>query len=493
MNFSARQIRLIVISLLGFVLVGLCLFAGVKLWQQRQSSLPVSTASGSERASVNASDQAHSLPTGRGTDSANDLERRSLIERLKEKREALAEGRYDKPNEALEFFRLKRLATGETEIPVEKYLEAYRQMELMPQHTFGNDSLLPSRKQTSKNAVLPSWTSLGPGNVGGRTRAIVINPTTPTTMYAAGVAGGVWKTTNGGGIWLPTADLMANLAVNSLAIDPTNPNTLYAGTGEGFFNGDAVRGAGIFKTIDGGANWAQLANTTSTDFYYVNDIVVSPNNANRIYAATRTGVWRSIDGGTNWTKVLNATSVGSTTVAITGGCLDLAIRTDRATDYIFASCGNFEQARIFRNTDAGAAGTWNQVHTEASAGRMSLAIAPSNQDIIYALSAELDGPFDDALHAVFRSTASGDAGTWEARVRNSDPNKLNASLLSFIIGAFATNCGLDTINFFGGQAWYDNVIAVDPTDPNRVWTGGIDVMRSDDGGANWGMAAHAYQ
>ena len=490
MIFSARQIRLAIISTLVFLLAGLCLFAGVRLWQQQHSSeqttQPVSAASYNERRS-----NKDPLPTGRSTDLA--AERRSLIERLKAKREALAEGRYDKPNEALEFFRLKRLATGETEIPTEKYLEAYRQMELMPQHTFGNDTLQPSRKQTSRNAALPSWTSLGPGNVGGRTRAIVINPTTPATMYAAGVAGGVWKTTNGGGSWTPTSDLISNLAVNSLAMDPTNPNTLYAGTGEGFFNVDSVRGAGIFKTTDGGATWNQLAGTTSTDFHYVNDIVVSATNANRIYAATRTGIWRTTDGGTNWTKVLNATSVGSTTTAINGGCLDLAIRTDRPTDYIFASCGNFEQARIFRNADAGAAGAWTQVHTEANAGRTSLAIAPSNQNVIYALSGELLGTFSNALHAVHRSTASGDAGSWEARVRNTDPNKLNASIMSFMIGAFATNCGLDTTNFFGAQSWYDNVIAVDPTDPNRVWTGGIDVMRSDDGGANWGMAAHAYQ
>ena len=494
MYFSARHTRLAILSLLGFVLVGSCLFAGAKLWQRRhssqQSGLRNGTAGSSEHSSTTAVDQTASLPAGHSTDSD---EMRALFKHLKEKRAELEEGRYDKPNEALEFFRLKRLAAGQTEIPTEKYLLAYRQMELMPRHSFGDDKLQPSRKQAGKSAALPAWTSLGPGNVGGRTRTIVIHPTTPTTMYAAGVAGGVWKTTNGGANWSPTSDLTANLAINSLAIDSTNPNTLYAGTGEGTFNGDAVRGAGIFKTTDGGATWTQLANTTSTDFYYVNDIVISPNNANRIYAATRTGIWRSTDGGTNWTKVQNVTEVGSTTVAINGGCLDLAIRTDKPTDYVFASCGNQTQARIFRNTDAGGSGTWTQVHTEASAGRTSLAIAPSNQDIVYALSAELDGTFDDALHAVFRSVASGDAGTWEARVRNSDPNKLNASILSFAIGAFATNCGYDTTNFFGAQAWYDNVIAVDPTDPQRVWVGGVDVFRSDDGGANWGMATHAYQ
>ncbi|MDX2041846.1 MAG: BACON domain-containing carbohydrate-binding protein [Acidobacteriota bacterium] len=491
MNVSARHTRIVVISLLGLVLIGSCLFAGVKLLQQFQPPHQTNAINNGEQSDYNQTEPVQAFSANSA--SKTEIERASLIESLKRKRARLFENRYDKPSEALEFFRLKRLAEGETEIPVEKYLAAYRQMELMPQHTFGNDTLLPSRKQTSKNAVLPAWTSLGPGNVGGRTRAIIIHPTIPTTIYAAGVAGGVWKSTNGGTTWLPVSDLISNLAVNSLAMDSTNPNTLYAGTGEGFFNNGAVRGAGIFKTTDGGTTWTQLAATNTTDFHYVNDLIVSPNNSNRIYAATRTGIWRSTDGGTAWTKVLNATEVGSTTTAINGGCLDLAVRTDRPTDYVFASCGNQTQARIFRNTDAGAAGAWIQVHTENNAGRTSLAIAPSNQDTIYAMSAALGGTFDDALHAVFRSTSSGDAGSWTPRVRNTDANKLNASILSFVIAAFATNCGLDTANTFGGQAWFDNVIAVDPADPNRVWAGGIDLFRSDDGGANWGMAAHAYQ
>jgi photosystem II stability/assembly factor-like uncharacterized protein len=68
-------------------------------------------------------------------------------------------------------------------------------------------------------------------------------------MYAAGVGGGVWKTTDGGSSWNPLDDLMANIAVASLAMDPSNSSVLYAGTGEGFFNIDAIRGAGIFKTM----------------------------------------------------------------------------------------------------------------------------------------------------------------------------------------------------------------------------------------------------
>jgi hypothetical protein len=277
------------------------------------------------------------------------------------------------------------------------------------------------------------------------------------------------------------ADLLPNIAVNALAMDPTNSNIIYAGTGEGYFNEDAVRGAGIFKSTDAGVNWSYLTNTNTADFYYVNDLVVSPNNNQRIYAGTGTGVWRSTNGGTNWTQVLNP--------GLTGGCLDLAIRTDQATDYLFAACGTFDLAAVYRKTNAEASGAWTPMLNELGMGRTSLAIAPSNQSVIYAMSASVEGgPFDEGLYAVFRSTDGG--ANWTARVRNTDLTKLNTVLLSNPIIAFFVECGGGDIEALVNQGWYDNVIAVDPLDPNRVWAGGIDLFRSDDGGANWGIASH---
>lgn len=403
-----------------------------------------------------------------------------LNEELREK------PRYDEPDKALEYYRLKRLPAGEKEIPVEKYLAAKAQMEAMPQYSTAQNRFLPSRNELKANRIeanseaLGTWTPLGPGNIGGRTRALLIHPTSPNVMYAAGVAGGVWKTTLSGALWQPLNDLMANLAVTCLTFDPGNPNTIYAGTGEGFFNSDGVRGAGIFRTTDGGTTWAQLSATSTSDFYYVNDIVVSNANPQHLYAGTRTGVWRSLDGGATWGKVLNYTD----------GCLDLVIRTDQATDYVFAACGTFGGGEIFRNTDAGGAGAWTSVQKETGMGRTSLALAPSNQNVIYALSANtLSGTFRDGLFAVFRSTNSGDSGTWTAQVRNNNPLKLNTMLLTNPLGAFRSECGLGP-NSFGNQGWYDNVIAVDPLDANRVWAGGIDLFRSDDGGANWGIASY---
>lgn len=425
------------------------------------------------------------LQSSRDRASDSDLER--LIAAIEKKSQG-----YDEPAEAHEFFNLKRSPDGQSPVRREWYVKAVEQAEAMPQYSTALATFHPPArsmpKETRERSDLGAWTQLGPGNIGGRTRALLIEPANPSIMYTAGVAGGVWKTTNGGLDWTALGDMLPNLAVCSLAFDPTDTGVIYAGTGEGYFNSDMVRGAGIYKTTDAGASWAQLANTLTTDFHYVNDLVVSPSDNERVYAATRTGVWTSADGGANWTRSLNPLNTGGFTVQ--GGCLDLAIRTDQATDYLFASCGSFTQSTVYRNTDTAGAGAWTAVLNETGMGRTSLAIAPSDQSIVYALaSSNLPGTYNLGLLAVFRSTASGDAGSWTARVRNTDATKLNTVLLSNPIIAFLAECGQGGSSFLN-QGWYDNVIAVDPVNPDRVWAGGIDLFRSDDGGQNWGIASY---
>jgi len=402
---------------------------------------------------------------------------------------------FDQPAEANEYFLLKRSPDGRSAIHVQRYLDAIQRSKRMPQYSTASRRILPLLLDTQSTSVEPealgAWTPLGPGNIGGRTRALLINPLNPDVMYTAGVAGGVWKSTNAGRSWRPLADVLSNIAFCSLAFDPANPEVIYAGTGEGFFATDNVRGAGIFKTTDGGATWSFLSATSTEDFFFVNDIVVSPNDHLRVYAATRTGVWRSTDGGVSWARSLNPLNDAEATV--NGGCLDLAIRTDQAGDYLFAACGTLTQATVYRNINAGDPlnGTaWTAVLTEPMLGRTSLAIAPSDQNVIYALSSSIEtGSYSLGLLAVFRSTASGNEGTWEARVRNTDSTMLNTTLLSNPLFALQSSCNGGS-NSFLNQGWYDNVIAVDPADPNSVWTGGIDLFRSDDGGASWGIASY---
>jgi hypothetical protein len=428
--------------------------------------------------------------------------------------------RTDQPAEAIKWYLQKRLPRGARELPVERYFEAKEKIKHMNRFSTAKNKNLPAQGDAdllfnddpefpggtggagagdgsaSTSGALGTWQSLGPGNVGGRTRALLLDPINPDVMYAAGVAGGIWKSTNGGGSWSPLNDFLGNIAVTSMAFDPSNANTIYAGTGEGYFNADAVRGAGIFKTTDAGAHWTRLASTASnSNFFFVNDIVVSNVNSQHVYAATGTGVWRSLDGGTTWTLALNVPTVLGSTTGVRGA-MDLVIRTDQPTDYIFVAAGTAfnpgePQSRIFRNTDAGGAGTWDEVYTEAAMGRTSLAIAPSNQNVIYAMSDSFAaGTFNLGLLGVFRSTSSGDPGTWTTQVRNTSANKQDTLLLSNPINAALVECGFGAANQFLNQGWYDNVIAVDPSDENTVWAGGIDVWRSDNGGVNWGVASY---
>ncbi|HYG65586.1 MAG TPA: hypothetical protein VEL74_23590, partial [Thermoanaerobaculia bacterium] len=404
----------------------------------------------------------------------------------------------DSPDEAQEHFVAKRAPVGAKSVPVERYFTAQEEMRRMPQHSTARGTFLPSRAELAEKGIsyvaaaasLGAWSALGPGNIGGRTRTLVIDPRQPEVMYAGGVAGGVWKTTDGGQSWRPLADLMANLAIASLAMDPANSNVLYAGTGE-VFTSVGVRGSGIFRTTDGGNRWERLAATSNANFHYVSDIVISSSSSSRLYAATDTGVWRSTNGGASWQRTLSSDAQG--------GCLDLAIRKDRAEDVVFAACGKREVGgAVYRNVDAQNGDAWEQVLQEPGMGRASLALAPSNQDVIYALtSSTVAGPsseqgenYRQGMHAVFRSTSGGGPGTWTAQVRNNDGNKLNRMLLSRARSAFARECGDNRPNSFSGQGWYDNAIAVDPVNPDRVWAGGIDLYRSDDGGRNWGIASY---
>ncbi|MEO7133889.1 MAG: hypothetical protein ABI024_06670, partial [Vicinamibacterales bacterium] len=354
-------------------------------------------------------------------------------------------------------------------------------------------SRVMSLKDTSSAAgVLDAWTPLGPGNIGGRTRIVKFHPSIPTTLFAAGVSGGIWKSDDNGTTWRPTGDGLTNIAINSLLIDPARPDIMYAGTGEGYFReeirgtGLPLRGSGIYITTDGARSWQQLPATKTPDFHWVNDLEFGVHDSRRIYAATRSGVWRSTDSGATWARLL--------AVDVRGGCLDLALRPDRSEDVLFASCGSYEQATVYRFPRAADRSDAEVVLREPDMGRTSLAIAPSSPDVIYALAASNEpgpqGIYRQGLLGVYRSDRGGVAGSWETRVNNSDPTFLNTMLLTNTASAAARVCTPQNPTAIPTtMGWYNNVIAVDPRDPNRVWAAGVDWFRSDDGGRNWGLAS----
>jgi hypothetical protein len=327
---------------------------------------------------------------------------------------------------------------------------------------------------------LGSWEPLGPGNVGGRTKALVIDPTNPNTMYAAAAEGGIWKSVTAGQSWMPLTDSLPTLAMSSLAIDPTNRNTLYAGSGE------QLPGQGIFKSLDGGQTWTQLTQTAG--FAYVFSIAISPSRPTNIYAATDSGVWSSTDGGATWTNALPST----------GGCFSTVVRGDQPSDIVFATCSQPNgyplvalQVEIWSNQPGGAyeiyrgdmaSGNWQMVFSAPNMGPTALAIAPTAPGTIYALATNSDtsSPFWDALLGLYASDQGGVSGSWGLRADTSDPNSITANMLSY--PATPPDCSYSVSGLHSGQGGWNLGLAVDPTNSQTLFAAGVRLSRSQDGG-----------
>jgi len=281
-----------------------------------------------------------------------------------------------------------------------------------------------------------SWEWLGPGNIGGRTRSIIVHPTDFQKIWVGSVGGGIWHTADGGAHWAPVDDLMANLAVSYMVMDPKKPTVIYAGTGEGFFNLDAVRGAGIFRTTDGVA-WRQLPATATNDFTAVNRLAISKSGS-VLLAATGTGLFRSSDKDRKtWTKVLDQPIA------------DVKFDPRNSTR---AVAGGLKNGEAYYTTNGGR--TWKPATHGPWSGRVELAYSVKNPKIVYVSVQMSNGE-------IWRSTNGGK--TYQRRA-SLDPNG-------------------DPAPYLGDQGWYDNVIwAGDPTDENLVIVGGIDLWRSIDSG-----------
>jgi hypothetical protein len=334
--------------------------------------------------------------------------------------------------------------------------------------------------QSSQNritAAIPgiTWVERGPNNVGGRTRAMMVDPNDAThkSVFAAGVGGGLWKTTDitaASPVWTPVNDLFANIAITAITYDPTNPNIMYFGTGEGWFNLDAIRGDGIWKSTNGGATFTQLASTpgsVTTNFNYVNKIAVHPVTGD-VYAATMAGLFRSQNGGTSWTKVL-----GAGTGASIDPMADVAIAADNsivaATGRVFSGSDG-----VYRST-TGAAASWTKLNTGANGfpttgfERITLALAPSNANVMYAITQSTS---TDGIFHIYTTSNKGTSWTTATNPTDADP-------------------GIGT-EYTRGQAWYDLAAAVDPNNAATLIVGGVDLFKSTNSGTAWTQLTHWY-
>ncbi len=301
------------------------------------------------------------------------------------------------------------------------------------------------------------WRMIGPFR-GGRTVAAAGVPGKPNVFYIGAVNGGVWKTTDYGRVWKPVFDAQPTGSIGALAVAPSKPDVVYAGSGEGLQRPDLSVGDGIYRSDDAGGTWQHLG---LREGQQIAALLVDPHDARRVFAAVlghpygpneERGVFRSNDGGATWTRILYR---GENT-----GAVDLAF-DPKNPDIVYAVLwearqgpwenGEYQGAGsgLYRSSDGGA--TWTQLRGglpgfERGLGRIGIGVAPSDGNRIYALVSARDG-------GLYRSDDAG--STWK---------RVNAETRLWGRG-----------NDFAG-------VRVDPTNPDVVYVANTSTYRSTDGG-----------
>ncbi|MBU0765975.1 MAG: T9SS type A sorting domain-containing protein [Bacteroidetes bacterium] len=339
-----------------------------------------------------------------------------------------------------------------------------------------------SAKSLKDNAA---WISIAPASVPlsleatsihgmGRINCIEFHPTDPNTFWIGASQGGVWKTTDDGQTWTCLTDALPVLRVSSIAVDPVNTDVIYMATGDidyvGFPTISQGRmtqyGVGILKSTDGGATW----NTTGLSFELtqgdnslIRKIVINSNNSNELLAAGPSGIWRSSDAGETFNFVYGKKVIDVEVNPLNDSIIYVST---------FYSSTSPTSKRVFKTTDFG--DNWAEMSDGLPISgpvRIELAIAPSDTSVVYALSSTSTG----ALYAVYKTTDGG--VTWIATTDDNTPN-----ILGWADGGEFSGFDADA-----GQGDYDLTLAVDPLNPNRIFSGGINMWGSADGGTTWDL------
>ena len=362
-----------------------------------------------------------------------------------------------------DWFYLQRAYPNEI-IPMEKYFSAIEEKE----------------KMISKNSNVlgTAWYPVGPSNVGGRITALDYDPAN-NFLYIGAAAGGIFKSTDLGNSWIPKTDFFPSLSIGSLVIDPANSNTIYCGTGEANISTDSYAGFGMLKSTDNGETWFISG---LEDSRHIAEIEIHPLNTNLIYAAVsgglyskgdNRGIYKSTDAGASWSKVLFLNdSTSAIDVAIDPGDLNVvyAAMWERLRGPSFRKAAGVNSG-IYKSTDGGT--SWTQLLNGLPApnpiiGRISIAVAPSNPNYVYALYKEASSPngSDNTFHGFYRST---------------DKGNIWAQMPSGILPSE-----------FSGFGWYFGLLEVDPNDNNLVYCADVDLFKSTNGGGSWQNITNSY-
>jgi photosystem II stability/assembly factor-like uncharacterized protein len=318
------------------------------------------------------------------------------------------------------------------------------------------------RAQTLDENALKAmkWRQVGPFR-GGRALTATGVPGDSQTYYFGAVAGGVWKTTNGGMTWTPMTDKTGIMSVGAIAVAPSDPNVLYVGTGESCWRGDISYGDGMYKSIDAGKTWTHIG---LDDTRHISKVIVHPTNPDILFVAamghaygpneTR-GVFRSADGGKTWQKVLfkdNKTGAIDLTFDPSNPHILFAALYE-AQRYPWTAVSGGPGSGLYKSIDDGA--TWKRLEghglPSGVLGRIGVSVSGADGNRVYAIiEAEKGG--------IYRSDDAGDS--WQL---------------------------LTGDHRYTQRAWYFHHIFADPKNVDTVYVLNTAVYRSTDGGHSFGF------
>lgn len=297
-----------------------------------------------------------------------------------------------------------------------------------------------------------NWNLQGPlwsDNGIGRFDKIAFHPTNANIIYAGSPHGGLFKTLDGGNNWVAIGDFIHSLGVSGITIDPISPNIIYILTGDGnssdqsFVNNYLYRSdhKGVFKSIDGGNNWQKTGPLSINDNLTGRELIIHPTNPDILLAATTDGIYRTVNGGATWNLINNNSMV------------DIKFKPGDPT--IVYAVGN----HFFRSVDGGenfvVVLSGNTGGALANSVRTSIGVSQNDASKVYVLQAKMVG-----------NTAS-------TQIHNSTDSGLSFSTISNIP------------HILENQLAYNHTIAVNTTNANDIFVGGINVWRSTNGGVSW--------
>lgn len=407
-------------------------------------------------------------------------------------------------SDVLNLSKAERTAFG---IPPDRYLSEKYLLEINPytgrthpENIYNLQKELNAKRayqqRTPGDGIDNQWQERGPNNVGGRTRMVLFDPNdiTHKRVFAGGVSGGLWVNndiTDENSSWI-NVGIDENLAVTCMAIDPNNSQIMYVGTGE-LYSPQQALGNGIWKSTDGGATWTNIykvRGTTAAGYvpgtYYITDIVVrdadgnnatpldsevfasigatfySVNPINTYVGVHEYGLYKSSDEGANWAKItldVDGNSVAGNDFEIG---LDNTLWLSTINNFYIKGGG-----RIYNSKDGN---SFTLKHTITNGRRTEISVSKQNANTLYVLS-EVKTTVNNTIMAPFVSILKTTDAFATAPTTLTLPNDADTNI--------------PANDFTRGQAYYNLMIEVDPTDDEIAYVGGIDLFRTTNSGTSW--------